>query len=104
MPAQARISIMRMCQNTYNNEVVAKALRQSIGEKELVTLDAWAPRETSRHGGNSGVTADEHGEPELEDVLGRRQSLRSSRQLMGRGPVGKIDEDTLDNIRCRGSR
>ena len=70
--AQARISIICMCQNTYNYDVVLlEALRQSIGEKKLVTPDASATRETFKHVTNSGGTAeDEGGEPEAKEFGG----------------------------------
>ena len=48
--------MVNVCQNTHNYDVVSKALRQTTGEKELVTLDASAQIETFRHVANLGVT------------------------------------------------
>ena len=58
VPAQARISIMSLCQNNSSYEAVSTALRQSIGEQV-------------RQVANFGVIAeDEHGESELEELTG----------------------------------
>ena len=58
VPAEARITIMSLCQNNSSFEAVSTALRPSIGE--LV-----------RHVANFGVTAeDEHGESGLEELTG----------------------------------
>ena len=63
VPAQARISIMSLCQNNCNYEAVTTALRQSIGEQ-------------LRQVGNFGVIAeDEHGESELGGTQRQRHRL-----------------------------
>ena len=54
MAAQSRISIMNMC----SNDAVSKALRQSVGNKELMARDQTVRRETFRHVANFGVTAE----------------------------------------------
>ena len=51
MPAQSRISIMNLCSKVYTYDAVSRALRQSVGDKELMAMDPMASRETFRHVG-----------------------------------------------------
>ena len=99
VPAQARISILSVCHNNCDNEAVSTAPRQSIGDKELVTLDASAPRGTFKHEANFGVIADdEHGKSELEEFAGDGTSIEVRDNWWDGDPLEEIDEDTFDNI------
>ena len=80
MPAQARISIMSLCQNNCNYEAVSTALRQSIGEQV-------------RQVANFGVIAeDEHGESELEELTGNDIGCEVHDNWWDEDPLDEIDE------------
>ena len=99
VPAQTPISIMSMCKNTKNYEVVAKVLRQSVGEKKLMTLNAPAPKKTFRDVANFGVTAeDEYDEPETEEFGGDETALEVHENWWDEDQLEEIDKDTIDNF------
>ena len=80
MLAQARISITSLCQNNCNYEAVSTALRQSIGEHV-------------RQVANFGVIAEkEHGESELEELIGNEIGCEVYDNWWDEGPLEVIDE------------
>ena len=80
MPAQARISIMSLCQNNCNYEAVTTALRQSIGEQVRQVADFGV------------IAEDDHGESELEELTGNDTGCDVHDNWWDEDPLEEIDE------------